>query len=126
MQLDVTQNRVWDRAERRTSSSVFMQTMEETTGITRQIEAKASAPCNLYVDKLVSTDNAQTDFDVATYTKLTGDDGVPATSRIKKHEHPNAIVTVSQYYDGTTIRKQILTRHGPTAVSYTHLRAHET
>ena len=70
LQLDVTQNRVWDRAERRTSSSVFMQTMEETTGITRQIEAKASAPCNLYVDKLVSTDNAQTDFDVATYTKL--------------------------------------------------------
>ena len=114
LQLDVTQNRVWDRAERRSSSSVFMQTMEETTGSTRQIEPKASAPCNLYVDKLVSTDNAQTDFDVATYTKLTGDDGVPATSRIKKHEHPNGIVTVSQYYDGTTIRKQILTRHGPT------------
>tara|TARA_E500000331_G_scaffold218860_1_gene209787 strand:- start:3221 stop:7444 length:4224 start_codon:yes stop_codon:yes gene_type:complete len=114
MQLDVTQNRVWDRAERRTSSTCFMQTLEETTGVNKTLEPKASAPCNVYVDKLVSTDNAQTDFDVATYSKLKGETGVPVESRIKKHEHPNGLVTVSQYYDGTTLRKQILTRHGPT------------
>tara|TARA_B100001996_G_scaffold327359_1_gene274187 strand:- start:694 stop:4926 length:4233 start_codon:yes stop_codon:yes gene_type:complete len=113
LQLDVTQNRAWDRAERRSSSSIFLQTLEES-GASTVIEPKASCPAWLYVDQVANTDNAQTDFDAATYGKLIGDTGVPSEARIKKQEHPNGLITVSQYYDGTTIRKQLLTRHGPT------------
>ena len=112
LQLDVTQLRGWDRAERRNSRSIFLQTMEESDALS-MIEPKASCPAHLYVDQTVSTDNAQTDFDAATYTKLQGD-GTLEASRIKKQEHPNAMITVSQYYDGSTIRKQLLSRHTPT------------
>jgi hypothetical protein len=113
LQLDVTQNRVWDRAERRSSSSIFLQTLEESDAAS-VIEPKGSSPAWLYVNQLVNTDNSQTDFDAATYSKLLGETGVPSEARIKKHEHPNGLVTVSQYYDGSTLRKQLLTRHGPT------------
>jgi len=113
LQLDTTSTRAWDRAERRSSQGIFLQTFEETTGVNKVIEPKASCPAYLFVDQTVNTDNAQTDFDAATYTKLVGD-GTLEDSRIKKQEHPNGITTISQYWDGTGLRKQILSRHGPT------------
>ena len=112
LQLDTTSTRAWDRAERRGSQGIFLQTFEESDSLSL-IEPKASCPAHLYVDQTVSTDNSQTDFDVPTYTKLQGD-GSLEESRIKKQEHPNGMITVSQYYDGSTIRKQLLSRHTPT------------
>lgn len=112
LQLDTTGTRAWDRAERRQSSNIFLQTFEESDAAS-MIEAQASCPAYLYVDQTVNTDNAQTDFDAVSYSKLLGD-GSLEDSRIKKQEHPNGIITVSQYYDGSGLRKQLLSRHTPT------------
>lgn len=114
LQLDPTTNRQFDRADRRSSSSIFLQTIEESDS-SSQIIPIASAPAYVYVDQTVNTDNAQTDFDAAVYTKLEADYGAIEDSRIHKQELPNAMVTVSRYWDGQAgIRTQLLTRHSPT------------
>ena len=114
LQLDTTSTRAWDRAERRSAQGVFLQTLEETTGTDMTVEPQASCPGWVYVDQTSNTDNAQTNYDAAgSYTKLVGT-GSLEDSRIKKQEHPNGIVTVSQFYAGSGLRKQLLTRHGPT------------
>jgi hypothetical protein len=114
LQLDPTETRQWDRADRRSSSSIFLQTVEETDALS-QITAVASCPGYVYVDQTVNTDNAQTDFDAAVYTKLKAYYEGKEDSRILKQEMPNALVTVSQYWDGSTgYRTQLLSRHSPT------------
>jgi len=114
VQLDPTTSRQWDRADRRSSSSIFLQTVEETDS-SSQISPVASAPGYVYVDQTVNTDNAQTDFDAASYTKLIAQYNGKEDSRILKQELPNALVTVSLYWDGASgLRTQLLTRHTPT------------
>ena len=114
LQLDPTETRQWDRADRRSSSSIFLQTLEETDAAS-QITAVASCPGYVYVDQTVNTDNAQTDFDASSYNKLTAYYEGKEDSRILKQELPNALVTVSQYWDGASgLRMQMLTRHTPT------------
>ena len=114
LQLDTTQNRQFDRAKRRSSSSVFLQVYEETAEASR-IEAVRSCPAYLYVDQAVNTDNARSDYDVSNYTKPHAEGDIQDTQEIKKQEAPNGMITVSQYWDGDTgLRKQLLTRHSPT------------
>lgn len=114
LQIDPTTNRQWDRATRRSSSSVFLQTYEESTANSR-IEVQKSVPGFVYVDQTVNTDNAQTDFDVPSYAKAIGQGNTADIQEIAKHELPNAMVSVSQYWDGDLgLRQQLLTRHSPT------------
>ena len=114
LQLDPTGNRAWDRADRRSSSSIFLQTFEETDADSR-IEAVRSCPAYLYVDPS-QTDNAKNDFDIPSFTKSIGQgDATNDIQEISGQEHPNGIVTISQYWDGDAgLRKQLLTRHSPT------------
>ncbi len=119
VQLDSTQNRQWDRADRRTTSSMFLQSYAEQTDneFDTRIEAIASCPCHLYVDQSVATDNAQLDYSNANPSnhQLHGVAGQPNAARIDKQEVPNGLLTLSQYWDGNTgLRTQVLTRHGPT------------
>ncbi len=114
LQIDSTSNRQWDRADRRSSSNIFLQTYEETTE-TSAIEVQKSCGAYVYVDQTVNTDNAKTDFDVSSYAKSNAAGVLGDIQEISKQENFNAMVSVSQYWDGNTgLRKQLLTRHTPT------------
>lgn len=118
LQLDPTTNRQWDRANRRSSSSIFLQTYEESDSSSR-IEAIKSCPGYVYANQEVNTDNAKVDFDVASalgvIPKSTAEGDILDAHEIEGQEHPNALVTISQYWDGDLgLRQQLLTRHSPT------------